>query len=298
MASVGPGSGGRGRAEDVAVRSQPGGCRWLRPPRAGEARLAAWRRRDGGCCCWSQRGWGEEKRKKCGAVGPTSASCGGLRTAERPELLERKGGEKETGASELLEASWQPPKARAARWICDLAESPGCCTELVGSRSCGGGASTSQSCGRRTGRTRCPGAASGRAEVTCGGNEQEPRGAGAAVGRAVPGERKSMAPLSCGSISVLFRGVFNLGCSVDPFCSRWPTIAWKQQKLFAPAERIERTSRWRMLKTPGSLMEAALHKARGLKGATYGAPSFATRTPNHRDNVAVQLLRTVCVSAF
>ncbi|XP_071657703.1 uncharacterized protein [Patagioenas fasciata] len=188
MASVGPGSGGRGRAEDVAVRSQPGGCRWLRPPRAGEARLAAWRRRDGGCCCWSQRGWGEEKRKKCGAVGPTSASCGGLRTAERPELLERKGGEKETGASELLEASWQPPKARAARWICDLAESPGCCTELVGSRSCGGGASTSQSCGRRTGRTRCPGAASGRAEVTCGGNEQEPRGAGAAVGRAVPGE--------------------------------------------------------------------------------------------------------------
>ncbi|XP_071659717.1 uncharacterized protein [Patagioenas fasciata] len=105
-----------------------------------------------------------------------------------------------------------------------------------------------------------------------------------------------MAPLSCGSISVLFRGVFNLGCSVDPFCSRWPTIAWKQQKLFAPAERIERTSRWRMLKTPGSLMEAALHKARGLKGATYGAPSFATRTPNHRDNVAVQLLRTVCVS--
>ncbi|XP_065717447.1 uncharacterized protein [Patagioenas fasciata] len=69
---------------------------------------------DGGCCCWSQRGWGEEKRKKCGAVGPTSASCGGLRTAERPELPERKGGEKETGASELLEASWQPPKARAA----------------------------------------------------------------------------------------------------------------------------------------------------------------------------------------
>ncbi|XP_065717446.1 uncharacterized protein [Patagioenas fasciata] len=123
------------------------------------------------------------------------------------------------------------------------------------------------------------------------------------VGERVPRQfhvlqRKSMAPLSCGSISVLFRGVFNLGCSVDPFCSRWPTIAWKQQKLFAPAERIERTSRWRMLKTPGSLMEAALHKARGLKGATYGAPSFATRTPNHRDNVAVQLLRTVCVSAF
>ncbi|XP_071663413.1 uncharacterized protein [Patagioenas fasciata] len=135
---------------------------------------------DGGCCCWSQRGWGEVKRKKCGAVGPTSASCGGreseplspggegslcaacggpganvrgrvrarilerdgclaseparlhvpeassrrspdtppcsprLRTAERPELPERKGGEKETGASELLEASWQPLKARAA----------------------------------------------------------------------------------------------------------------------------------------------------------------------------------------
>ncbi|XP_071664727.1 uncharacterized protein [Patagioenas fasciata] len=59
---------------------------------------------------------------------PPSPACGrgaggdsrpgadaGLRTAERPELPERKGGEKETGASELLEASWQPPKARAAR---------------------------------------------------------------------------------------------------------------------------------------------------------------------------------------
>ncbi|XP_071665964.1 uncharacterized protein [Patagioenas fasciata] len=139
---------------------------------------------DGGCCCWSQRGWGEVKRKKCGAVGPMSASCSGreseplspggegslcaacggpganvrgrvrarilerdgclaseparlhvpeassrrspdtppcsprLRTAERPELPERKGGEKETGASELLEASWQPPKARAALDVC------------------------------------------------------------------------------------------------------------------------------------------------------------------------------------
>ncbi|XP_071661654.1 uncharacterized protein [Patagioenas fasciata] len=101
-----PGADAGGRAEDVAVRSQPGGCRWLRPPRAGEARLAAWR----------EKGRGSTSRAWAGAAAAGAREVGErLRTAERPELPERKGGEKETGASELLEASWQPPKARAAR---------------------------------------------------------------------------------------------------------------------------------------------------------------------------------------
>ncbi|XP_071664726.1 uncharacterized protein [Patagioenas fasciata] len=100
-----PGADAGGRAEDVAVRSQPGGCRWLRPPRAGEARLAAWR----------EKGQGSTSRAWAGAAAAGAREVGErLRTAERPELPERKGGEKETGASELLEASWQPPKARAA----------------------------------------------------------------------------------------------------------------------------------------------------------------------------------------
>ncbi|XP_071661649.1 uncharacterized protein [Patagioenas fasciata] len=100
-----PGADAGGRAEDVAVRSQPGGCRWLRPPRAGEARLAAWR----------EKGRGSTSRAWTGAAAAGAREVGErLRTAERPELPERKGGEKETGASELLEASWQPPKARAA----------------------------------------------------------------------------------------------------------------------------------------------------------------------------------------
>ncbi|XP_071664692.1 uncharacterized protein [Patagioenas fasciata] len=100
-----PGADAGGRAEDVAVRSQPGGCRWLRPPRAGEARLAAWR----------EKGQGSTSRAWTGAAAAGAREVGErLRTAERPELPERKGGEKETGASELLEASWQPPKARAA----------------------------------------------------------------------------------------------------------------------------------------------------------------------------------------
>ncbi|XP_071665968.1 uncharacterized protein [Patagioenas fasciata] len=99
----------RGRAEDVAVHSQPGGCRWLRPPRAGEARLAAWR----------EKGQGSTSRAWTGAAAAGAREVGErLRTAERPELPERKGGEKETGASELLEASWQPPKARAALDVC------------------------------------------------------------------------------------------------------------------------------------------------------------------------------------
>ncbi|XP_071665948.1 uncharacterized protein [Patagioenas fasciata] len=64
------------------------------------------------------------RRRQAGPRHLSGGPCGrsrlgqGLRTAERPELPERKGGEKETGASELLEASWQAPKARAALDVC------------------------------------------------------------------------------------------------------------------------------------------------------------------------------------
>ncbi|XP_064900555.1 uncharacterized protein LOC135577020 [Columba livia] len=80
------------------------------------------------------------------------------------------------------------PAPYVARRVCDLAGSPGCCTELVGSGSRGGGGPRrARAASDGGGRARCPGAASGGAEVTCGGNEREPLGAGAAVGRAFPG---------------------------------------------------------------------------------------------------------------